>query len=92
MNAAVSKLDLLSPLERKVAAYVGAGYAGKEISHLLGVNETAVCRQVTAAMAKLGVANRLELALAVNAIDFHKRRAVLAARRSRIQSPEQCND
>jgi DNA-binding NarL/FixJ family response regulator len=64
--AAGSRLDVLTARERQIALLVGAGAANKEIGHRLGVTERTVKAHLTAIFRKLGVTDRLRLALALN--------------------------
>jgi len=53
----------LTPLEKQIMALVLAGYTSKESGQIIGVSRPSVRHHVRSIMAKLGVANRLELAL-----------------------------
>ncbi|MFI9507790.1 response regulator [Nocardia sp. NPDC052566] len=53
----------LTPREREVAGYVGAGLTNQEIAETMYVGITAVKSYLTAAMAKTGVKNRVLLAV-----------------------------
>jgi DNA-binding CsgD family transcriptional regulator len=52
----------LSPREREVAARAAAGRSNKEIAHELFISTRTVEKHLTAAMGKLGVRSRIELA------------------------------
>jgi DNA-binding NarL/FixJ family response regulator len=60
------RLDALTAREQQIALLVGAGAANKEIGHRLGVTERTVKAHLTAIFRKLGVTDRLRLALALN--------------------------
>jgi DNA-binding NarL/FixJ family response regulator len=57
--------DALSPRELEVARLVANGYSNREIATVLVVGEDTVKKHVSHALAKLGLHNRTELALAV---------------------------
>jgi two-component system, NarL family, nitrate/nitrite response regulator NarL len=60
------RLSALTPREREIALLVGAGGANKEIARKLGVVERTVKAHLTAIFRKLGVSDRLRLALLLN--------------------------
>ncbi|THF61147.1 response regulator transcription factor [Pseudothauera nasutitermitis] len=64
---AAGVLDLLSPREREVAEAVSAGHSNKEVARLLGITERTVKAHLGAVFEKLGVRDRLQLALRVGA-------------------------
>jgi DNA-binding CsgD family transcriptional regulator len=53
----------LTPLEKHIIALVLAGYTSKESGQRIGVSQSSVRRRIKGMIAKLGVANRLELVL-----------------------------
>jgi DNA-binding CsgD family transcriptional regulator len=53
----------LTPLEKQVVALVLAGYTSKESGQRIGVSQRSVRRRLRGIIAKLGVANQLELVL-----------------------------
>jgi two-component system, NarL family, nitrate/nitrite response regulator NarL len=61
-----ARLARLTAREREIAMLVGAGAANKEIAHRLDVTERTVKAHLTAIFRKLGIADRLRLALALN--------------------------
>lgn len=60
-------LELLSPREVEVARAVAAGLSNKEVARQLGVTERTVKAHLGAAFEKLGVRDRLQLALRIGA-------------------------
>ncbi|MBU0750530.1 MAG: response regulator transcription factor [Gammaproteobacteria bacterium] len=58
--------ELLTEREREVAQVVAAGASNKEIARELGITERTVKAHVGAVLDKLGVRDRLQLALVVN--------------------------
>ncbi|THF54991.1 helix-turn-helix transcriptional regulator [Pseudothauera rhizosphaerae] len=63
--AAAPDLDLLSPREQEVARAVASGHSNKEIARLLGITERTVKAHLGTAFEKLGVRDRLQLALRI---------------------------
>lgn len=59
-------LDGLTPREREIVEQIGNGASNKEIAHALHVSEKTVKAHLTSIFRKLGVADRLHLALYVN--------------------------
>ena len=55
----------LTPAERKVLAYVCAGYSNKEIAALLGKAEPTVKHQVSACLRKSRLSSRMRLMAAL---------------------------
>ena len=53
----------LTPLEEHIIALLLAGYTSKESGQRIGVSQRSVRRRLRGIIAKLGVANRLELVL-----------------------------
>lgn len=60
-------LDVLSPREAEVAQAVAAGRSNKEVARELGVTERTVKAHLGAVFEKLGVRDRLQLALRIGA-------------------------
>lgn len=58
-----SRLDSLTPREREVAHLIGDGATNKEIASRLNVTQRTVKAHLTAVFRKLGISNRLQLAL-----------------------------
>lgn len=63
-------VNILSVKERQVAWQVARGLPNKQISHIMGVTEQTVKVHVQNAMHKLGLYNRVQLALLVHGIDI----------------------
>lgn len=59
-------LDVLTPREREIVGQIGNGASNKEIAHTLKVSEKTVKAHLTSVFRKLGVSDRLHLALYVN--------------------------
>lgn len=59
-------LDVLTPREKEIVQQIGAGSSNKEIAHQLHVSEKTVKAHLTSVFRKLGVSDRLHLALYVN--------------------------
>jgi DNA-binding NarL/FixJ family response regulator len=57
------RLELLTPREREIVALVGAGLKNREIAERLALAEKTIKGHLTSAFYKLGVGDRLELAL-----------------------------
>jgi DNA-binding NarL/FixJ family response regulator len=62
-------LTLLSQRERQVAEAASRGSTNKEIARALGITERTVKAHLGAAFEKLGVRDRLQLALVVNGVE-----------------------
>jgi len=60
----------LSPLEKQIIALVLAGYTSKESGQRIGVSASTVRHHLRGIIAKLGVANRLELVLLARHLDL----------------------
>jgi two-component system nitrate/nitrite response regulator NarL len=65
-SAEGARLGSLTRRERDIAGLVASGAANKEIAHRLGVTERTVKAHLTAVFRKLGVNDRLRLALYLN--------------------------
>ncbi|WP_447985632.1 response regulator transcription factor [Nitrospira sp. Nam74] len=59
-------LDVLTPREKEIVQQIGSGSSNKEIAHELHVSEKTVKAHLTSIFRKLGVSDRLHLALYVN--------------------------
>lgn len=62
-SAETGGLDLLNPREREIARAAGMNYRNREISEMLGVSEGAIKMALYRIYEKLGVKNRVDLAL-----------------------------
>lgn len=62
-------LDSLSQRERQVAEAVARGSTNKEIARLMGVTERTIKAHLSAVFEKLGVRDRMQLALVVNGVE-----------------------
>lgn len=62
-------LDQLSVRERQVADAVARGSTNKEIARVMGITERTVKAHLTASFEKLGVRDRMQLALLVNGVE-----------------------
>ena len=60
-----TRLDRLTPREREIAQLVGGGASNKEIAGRLNITEATVKAHLTAIFRKLGLSDRLGLALFV---------------------------
>jgi DNA-binding NarL/FixJ family response regulator len=61
-----ARLAVLSPREREVALAVAAGATNKEVAREMGITERTVKAHLTAIFERLGVRDRMQLALLVN--------------------------
>lgn len=68
-GSAVPKLAQLSMRERQVAEAVARGSTNKEIARVMGITERTVKAHLTASFEKLGVRDRMQLALLVNGVE-----------------------
>lgn len=62
-------LDRLSQRERQVAEAAARGATNKEIARVMGITERTVKAHLSAAYEKLGVRDRMQLALIVNGVE-----------------------
>ncbi|MEW5965931.1 MAG: response regulator transcription factor [Pseudomonadota bacterium] len=62
-------LDSLSQRERQVAEAVARGATNKEIARVMGVTERTIKAHLSAIFEKLGVRDRMQLALVVNGVE-----------------------
>ena len=63
-----SRVAALTRRERDIAGLVASGASNKEVAHELGVSERTVKAHLTAIFRKLGLTDRLRLALYLNAV------------------------
>lgn len=68
-GSAVPRLAQLSMRERQVAEAVARGSTNKEIARVMGITERTVKAHLTASFEKLGVRDRMQLALLVNGVE-----------------------
>jgi DNA-binding NarL/FixJ family response regulator len=68
-----ARVHALTAREREIAGWVAAGAANKEIADRLGVTQRTVKAHLTAIFRKLGVTDRLRLALYLNGSNDHAR-------------------
>lgn len=70
-DRSASHFDGLSPREEEVALLVGRGYNNREIAEALSVSERTVKANLTSIFDKLGLRDRVQLALFVNRLPIH---------------------
>lgn len=68
-SAPDSALDLLSQRERQVAEAASRGSTNKEIARTMGITERTVKAHLSASFEKLGVRDRMQLALLINGVE-----------------------
>ena len=68
-GSAEPALNLLSQRERQVAEAASRGSTNKEIARAMGITERTVKAHLSAAFEKLGVRDRMQLALLVNGVE-----------------------
>ena len=68
-GSTVPALNLLSQRERQVAEAASRGSTNKEIARAMGITERTVKAHLSAAFEKLGVRDRMQLALLVNGVE-----------------------
>ena len=68
-GSAEPALDRLSQRERQVAEAASRGSSNKEIARAMGITERTVKAHLSAAFEKLGVRDRMQLALLVNGVE-----------------------
>lgn len=68
-TAAEPSLDILSQRERQVAVAVARGSTNKEIARAMNITERTVKAHLSACFEKLGVRDRMQLALFVNGVE-----------------------
>lgn len=68
-GSAEPTLNLLSQRERQVAEAASRGSTNKEIARAMGITERTVKAHLSAAFEKLGVRDRMQLALLVNGVE-----------------------
>lgn len=72
-------LQLLSPREREVALQAATGLSNKAIARALNITERTVKAHISATLEKLGLKDRLQLALVLNKSTSEKHQTVTAA-------------
>lgn len=65
-HAAVPLLDALTPREREIALRIAAGDSNRAIAERLGISERTVKAHLTSIFSKLGVKDRVQLAVKLN--------------------------
>ena len=73
VNGPDHRLDVLSPMEHRVAELVARGRTNLEIADELGIVERTVKAHLTAIYGKMHVGNRLSLALLINQVGTDNR-------------------
>lgn len=68
-DSAAPALSRLSARERQVAESVARGSTNKEIARVMGITERTVKAHLTTSFEKLGVRDRMQLALLVNGVE-----------------------
>lgn len=68
-SASDSVLDRLSQRERQVAEAASRGSTNKEIARTMGITERTVKAHLSASFEKLGVRDRMQLALLINGVE-----------------------
>lgn len=66
MRAIEGKLSQLSPREREVALAVASGASNKEVARDMGITERTVKAHLTAIFERLGIRDRMQLAILIN--------------------------
>jgi len=80
-----SAFDGLSPREREIALWVGAGEHNKEISSRLSISEKTVKARLTTIFRKLGVSSRTQLALVMSQNDLVQKHSVIQSSTKALQ-------
>jgi two-component system nitrate/nitrite response regulator NarL len=80
-----SAFDGLSPREREIALWVGAGEHNKEISSRLSISEKTVKARLTTIFRKLGVSSRTQLALVMSQNDLIQKHSVIQSSTKALQ-------
>ena len=71
---AKARIDALSRRQREVLIEMAAGKLNKQIAYELDVSEATIKAHVTAIFRKLGVQNRTQAVLAINALNIEEKR------------------
>lgn len=69
--APIELFDVFTPREEQVALMVGRGFNNREIAAALNVSERTIKANLTAIFEKLGLRDRVQLALYVNRLPIH---------------------
>jgi DNA-binding NarL/FixJ family response regulator len=73
------EIERITATQWRVIGYLGAGHSNKEIAYRMGISEATVKAHVGAAIARLGLTNRTEVALFSQRLSLGARWARLAA-------------
>lgn len=73
------EIDRITATQWRVIGYLGAGHSNKEIAFRMGISEATVKAHVGAAIARLGLTNRTEVALFAQRLALGSRWAAVAA-------------
>jgi DNA-binding NarL/FixJ family response regulator len=71
-------IERITATQWRVIGYLGAGHSNKEIAYRMGISEATVKAHVGAAIAKLGLTNRTEVALFSQRLSLGARWAKIA--------------
>jgi DNA-binding NarL/FixJ family response regulator len=73
------EIDRLTATQWRVIGYLGSGHSNKEIAYRMGISEATVKAHVGAAIARLGLTNRTEVALFAQRLAMGSRWSAAAA-------------
>ncbi|WP_445116835.1 response regulator [Acinetobacter sp. WZC-1] len=73
-TAQAERMQLLTPQQFRVLMMLAEGLLNKQIAYELSVSEATIKAHVTAIFRKLGVQNRTQAVLAINALNIEERR------------------
>jgi DNA-binding NarL/FixJ family response regulator len=73
------EIDRLTATQWRVIGYLGSGFSNKEIAYRMGISEATVKAHVGAAIARLGLTNRTEVALFAQRLAMGSRWSAMAA-------------
>ncbi|MDB5642650.1 MAG: hypothetical protein JWN07_1967 [Hyphomicrobiales bacterium] len=73
------EIDRLTATQWRVIGYLGSGHSNKEIAYRMGISEATVKAHVGAAIARLGLTNRTEVALFAQRLAMGSRWSAVAA-------------
>ena len=73
------EIDRLTATQWRVIGYLGSGFSNKEIAYRMGISEATVKAHVGAAIARLGLTNRTEVALFAQRLALGSRWSAAAA-------------
>jgi DNA-binding CsgD family transcriptional regulator len=85
-------LHHLSPAQRRIAELVAQGYPNKEIARQLKIKEQSVRNELSRIFKKMGIWNRVELALLLSSGERSAREASNEPWGTRLQSPLPASD